>query len=380
MPIDYQKVESPAFVLDMARLRRNLELIAGVQRQAGVSIILALKGFALWRVFPLIGEYLSGATASSLFEARLIHEEMGVKAHTYSPAYLSGDFEDIMRHSSHITFNSLAEYERYRARLAAHPDKLSTGIRVNPEYSDVEVALYNPAAPGSRLGELIDAFDEELPAGVEGLHFHTLCESSSFALEKTIDAFEARFARFFPRLRWVNFGGGHLMTRQGYDLEHLVSVLRRFRRKYPHLEVILEPGSAIAWETGELVATVLDIFHSRGVKTAIVDVSFTAHMPDTLEMPYRPKILGAGDPSPGLPIYRIGGVSCLAGDFMAEYAFERELQPGDRLVFWDMMHYTMVKTTMFNGVRHPHIVLCHEDGRLETVRVFDYEDYKNRLA
>jgi carboxynorspermidine decarboxylase len=379
LPMDISKAPSPAFILEERLLRRNLELISRVQREAGVSIILALKGFSMWRVFPMVGEYLSGATASSLNEARLIYEEMGVKAHTYSPAYLSAEFDNIMNLSSHITFNSIAEYERYRDRLTAFSEYISPGIRVNPEYSEVEVDLYNPASPDSRLGELVEAFDAGLPGGVEGLHFHVLCESDSYALEKVLQAFEERFARFFPSLKWVNFGGGHLMTRQGYDLEHLIGLLKNFREKHG-LEVILEPGSAVAWDTGVLVSTVLDIVDRRGVKTAIVDVSFTAHMPDTLEMPYRPRIAGAGDPAEGKPAYRIGGVSCLAGDYMKEYSFDRELKPGDRIVFQDMIHYTMVKTTMFNGVKHPDICILKENGELEIVREFSYEDYKNRLS
>jgi carboxynorspermidine decarboxylase len=378
--IDYQLVPSPSFVLEEARLRRNLELIAGVQERAGVSIILALKGFAMWRVFPLVGQYLSGATASSLHEARLIYEEMGVKAHTYSPAYLPAEFAEIMRYSSHLTFNSLSQYQRFSEQLREAPHPISAGLRVNPEYSEVEVDLYNPAAKGSRLGEAPDNLAGGLPEGIEGLHFHTLCESSSYDLEKVLAAFEQHYSRFFPQLKWVNFGGGHLMTRQGYDLEHLVGLLRRFREKYG-LEIILEPGSAIAWETGELVATVLDIVENRGVKTAILDVSFTAHMPDTLEMPYRPRIAGASsEPVPGQPAYRIGGVSCLAGDYMAEYSFAQPLQVGDRLVLQDMIHYTMVKTTTFNGVKHPDICLWREDGSLEIVRRFGYEDFKGRLS
>lgn len=378
--IDYQQVPSPSFVLEEARLRRNLELISSVQERAGVSIILALKGFAMWRAFPLVGSYLHGATASSLHEARLIYEEMGVKAHTYSPAYLPAEFAEIMGYSSHITFNSLNQYRRYREQLHSAPHPISAGLRVNPEYSEVEVDLYNPAAKGSRLGEAPDNLAAGLPEGIEGLHFHTLCESTSYDLEKVLAAFEQHFSRFFPQLKWVNFGGGHLMTRQGYDIEHLIGLLQRFRKKYG-LEVILEPGSAIAWETGELVATVLDIIENRGLKTAIIDASFTAHMPDTLEMPYRPRIAGAlAEPAPGKPAYRIGGVSCLAGDYMAEYSFEQPLQVGDRLVFQDMIHYTMVKTTTFNGVKHPDICLWREDGSLEIVRQFGYEDFKGRLS
>ena len=381
MPIDYSKIPSPAYVLEMSLLKHNLELIKSVQDRAGVSIILALKGFAMWRVFPLVAQYLKGATASSLWEAQLIFEEMSKKAHTYSPAYLPEDFADILRYSSHITFNSINQYLQYKDQVSAFPEKVSPGIRVNPEYSEVETDLYNPAAPGSRLGEVIDNFKGQLPKGVEGLHFHTLCESSSFELEEVLAAFESKFSSFFSQLKWVNFGGGHLMTRKDYDTNHLVQLLQDFRRRYPHLEVILEPGSAIAWETGVLVSTVLDIIENRGVKTAILDVSFTAHMPDTLEMPYRPRIVGADrEPVPGKSAYRMGGVSCLAGDYMTEYSFDHELQIGEKIILEDMIHYTMVKTSTFNGVKHPDIDIWHEDGTLEIVREFGYEDYKNRLS
>lgn len=377
--IDHSKIPSPAFVLEEKLLRQNLELIQSVQERAGVSIILALKGFAMWRVFPMVASYLKGATASSLHEARLIFEEMGVRAHTYAPAYLPSEFEEIKRYSSHITFNSLNQYHLYKDRLAGAAHRISPGLRVNPEHSEVEADLYNPAARGSRLGEAPDNLNGGLPEGIEGLHFHTLCESTSYDLEKVLAAFEQHFGRFFPQLKWVNFGGGHLMTRKGYDIDHLVGLLKAFREKYS-LEAILEPGSAIAWETGDLVSTVLDITNNRGVKTAIVDVSFTAHMPDTLEMPYRPRIIGASDPHAGKPTYRIGGVSCLAGDYMEAYSFDKELQVGDLVIFKDMIHYTMVKTTTFNGVKHPSICIWHEDDTLEVVREFGYEDFKRRLS
>lgn len=377
--INYAQAPSPSFLLDESRLRRNLELISSVQERAGVSVILALKGFSMWRVFPLVKQYLKGATASSLHEARLIYEEMGVRAHTYSPAYIPGELEEILKYSSHLTFNSVAEYERHTGYLAKTGHKVSAGLRVNPEYSEVETDLYNPAAPGSRLGIAPDGLDERLPEGVEGLHFHTLCESSSFDLEKVLAAFEHHFGRFFPQLKWVNFGGGHLMTRQGYDIPHLIQLLQKFRER-TGLEVIMEPGSAIAWETGELVTTVLDVVENRGVRTAIIDASFTAHMPDTLEMPYLPKIIGSKPEGEGLYTYRIGGVSCLAGDYKQAYHFDRPLEPGDRLVFWDMIHYTMVKTTTFNGVRHPDICMWREDGELEVVKRFGYEDFKGRLS
>ncbi len=378
MAIPYEEVPSPGYVLDMPRLQRNLELMQRVQRETGVNIILALKGFSMWRVFPFIKQYLAGATASSLAEAQLITDEMGVRAHTYSPAYLPNEFDRIVERSSHLTFNSWTQYEQFQARVAG--GDCSIGIRVNPEYSEVATDLYNPAVPGSRLGVLASQMPDRLPGDVRGLHAHTLCESSANATGNLIGAVEEKFGKYFPHLSWINFGGGHLMTRPGYDLDHLIKVLAAFRQKYPHLDVILEPGSAVAWETGELVSTVLDIVDSGGITTAILDVSFTCHMPDTLEMPYRPTVLGATDPQPGKPTYRLGGVSCLAGDFMTEYSFEKPLQIGDRLVLWDMMHYTMVKTTTFNGVSHPAICIWHESDELEVVREFGYQDFKNRLS
>ena len=379
--MDFKKIPSPSFVLDESRLRRNLELIARVQREAGVQIILAFKGFAMWSAFPVVREYVSGATASSLHEARLCFEEMKTRAHTYAVAYLPREFGKIMGYSSHITFNSQTQYRRFRKKLEAHAEPISPGIRVNPGWSPVGTALYNPASPGSRLGEPVENFKGKLPEGIEGLHFHTLCESTSYDLETTLQHFERQFGVFLPSLKWVNFGGGHLMTREGYDVEHLIAVLRAFRSRWPHLQVILEPGSAFAWDTGVLVSTVLDIVNNRGVKTAILDVSFTAHMPDTLEMPYRPRIQGASEEAAGSKHrYRLGGVSCLSGDFMEEYGFEQPLRVGQRVVFEDMIHYTMVKTSTFNGVTHPNIAIWRPDGRLDVVRRFGYSDYKRRLS
>ena len=383
--MDIKDSPSPAFILNEKLLIKNLELIAKVQKEAGVKIILALKGFAMWSVFPLVKKYLSGATASSLNEAKLIFSEMGCKAHTYAVAYMPDEMEEMMQMSSHLVFNSINQYKRFKNGLSgvsaerANATDISFGIRCNPEFSEVEIELYNPAAPGSRLGEVAENFKNGFPNGIDGLHFHTLCESSSYDLEKTLDAFENKFGHLIPQVKWVNMGGGHLMTKKGYDIAHLIKILKAFKNKW-NVEVILEPGSAIAWETGVLVSTVLDIHESRGIKTAIVDVSFTAHMPDTLEMPYRPQITGATDPTEGKPTYRIGGLSCLAGDYMLEYSFEKELQIGDRIIFEDMMHYTIVKTTMFNGVRHPDICILRENGKLETVRKFDYEDYRNRMS
>lgn len=378
--LDVVQVPSPAFVLEEKLLRRNLELMRCVQEASGARIILALKGFAMWKVFPIVSEYLSGATASSLCEAQLIYEEMGCKAHTYAVAYQPDEFEELLHRSSHLVFNSVAQLERFRAVWERADPRVSIGLRVNPGWSDVAVALYNPAVPDSRLGEPPYRLADGLPDGVEGLHFHVLCESSSHSLEKVLDAFERHYGHLLPRLKWVNMGGGHLMTRKGYDLDHLVALLRRFREKW-EIEVILEPGAAVAWEAGTLVATVLDIHESHGVHTAILDVSFTAHMPDTLEMPYKPRILGASlEPRPGQYACRMGGISCLAGDYMSAYGFDAPLQVGDRIAFEDMIHYTMVKTTMFNGVRHPDIGIWRPEGRFELVRRFRYEDYKHRLS
>ena len=378
--MDYSKIPSPAFVLDEKLLRQNLELINWVQKEAGIEIILAFKGFAMWSAFPLVREYLKGATASSLFEARLCFEEMKTRAHVYSPVYFENEFEELMSYSSHIVFNSINQFQKFYPEIKKADHQISCGIRVNPEFSDVGTDLYNPSAAGSRLGVGSDEFPEELPEGIEGIHFHVLCESDSFSLEKVLENLEAKFRKYLNQVKWVNMGGGHLMTRKGYDHQHLIQLLKNFRQKY-NVKVILEPGSAIAWETGVLVSTVKDIVQHKGIKTAILDVSFTAHMPDTLEMPYRPKIVGATEPNKNsIHLYRLGGVSCLAGDFMEVYDFGHELQVGEKVIFLDMIHYTMVKTTMFNGVNHPAIAIWRENDKLEIVRKFTYEDFKGRLS
>ncbi|MFN5237524.1 MAG: carboxynorspermidine decarboxylase [Bacteroidota bacterium] len=375
------KYPSPCFILEEARLRSNLELIARVQRESGAQIILAFKGFAMWSAFPIVREYVHGATASSLSEARLCFEEMGVKAHTYSVAYLPSEFGKILKLSSHITFNSISQWNKYRNKVMNAPEKVSPGIRVNPGWSPVKTDLYNPASAGSRLGEPVENFKSRFPEGIEGLHFHVLCESNSHDLETTLGYFEKQFAAFLPKLKWVNFGGGHLMTRKGYDADHLIRVIRDFKKRHPNLQVILEPGSAFAWDTGILVATVLDIVNNKGVKTANLDVSFTAHMPDTLEMPYRPGVRDAStDPESAKYRYRLGGISCLSGDFMEEYGFDKPLKVGQQIIFEDMIHYTMVKTTTFNGVSHPSIAILRTDGKLDIIRKFGYKDYRNRLS
>lgn len=379
--IEIHKVPSPCFVMEEELLRKNLLLIKSVKERAGVNIILAFKAFAMWKSFPIIREYVPYSTASSVFEAQLAYEEMGSLAHTFSPAYTPDNFPLFMRYSSHITFNSLSQYERFYPETLKHRKKVSCGIRINPEYSVVETDLYNPATPGSRLGVPASHFGDELPEGVEGLHFHTLCESSSYDLEKTLEQVEKKFGHFLPKIKWLNMGGGHLMTREDYNVEHLINLLLSFKAKYPNLEITMEPGSAFAWQTGILVSTVVDIVDNGGIKTAILDVSFACHMPDCLEMPYKPYIRGAyHEPVEGLPTYRMGGSSCLSGDFVGEWSFDEPLLVGDRIIFEDMIHYTIVKATMFNGISHPAIALWNKYNQLEIYREFDYEDYKNRMS
>ena len=382
-------------------LRRNLSLIREVARESGAEIILAFKAFALWRTFPIFREYIGHTTASSPYEARLALEEFGSPAHTYSPAYTEQDFPTILRCSSHITFNSISQLERFRLMVdeynRQHPDRrVSCGLRVNPEYSEIETALYNPCAPGSRFGVLADdltayssVLQSPLTDFVEGFHCHNHCESSAEALQESLRHLEAKFGQWLPKLRWLNLGGGHLMTRKDYNVELLVRIIRDLRMRYPNLRVILEPGSAFAWQTGPLVSSVVDIVENHGTRTAILDVSFTCHMPDCLEMPYQPVVRGAvslqetdyPDPATRPPhVYRLGGNSCLSGDYMGLWQFDHELQLGEQVIFEDMIHYTTVKTTMFNGIQHPSIVLRHLDGSDELLRRFTYDDYRSRMS
>lgn len=394
MPPIYN-IDTPCYILEEDLLRRNLSLISRVARESGAEIILAFKAFALWRTFPIFREYIAHTTASSPYEARLAMEEFGSPAHTYSPAYTEQDFPTLLACSGHITFNSLSQYQRFYPLVAAynrqHPEKtVSCGLRVNPEYSEIETDLYNPCAPGSRFGVLADSLPQELPPGIEGFHCHNHCESSAEALQESLHHLEEKFGTWLPRLRWLNLGGGHLMTRKDYNVPLLISLLQDFRKRYPNLNIILEPGSAFAWQTGPLVASVVDIVENHGIRTAILDVSFTCHMPDCLEMPYHPAVRGAetlteADATTALPardayLYRLGGNSCLSGDFMGLWQFDHELQIGEQIVFEDMIHYTTVKTTMFNGIQHPAIALLHSDGQLEYLRRFTYEDYRDRMC
>ena len=366
-------------------MRRNLSLIASVAREADVEIILAFKAFALWKTFPIFREYIHATTASSLSEARLAFEEFGEKAHTYSPAYTDAEFDEILKCSSHLTFNSLSQYERFHDRVGGHA---SIGLRVNPEYSEVGTMLYNPCAPGTRFGVAAMKLPSTLPADIEGFHCHCHCESGADVLERTLVHIEEKFSRWFPQLKWLNLGGGHLMTRKDYDVAHLINILRGLHDRYPWLKIILEPGSAFAWQTGPLVSHVVDVVEDKGIRTAILDVSFTCHMPDCLEMPYYPDVRGAEHIAPDnyqLSIvnyqflYRLGGNSCLSGDFMGYWQFDHELQVGEEVIFEDMIHYTTVKTNTFNGITHPAIGMLHTDGKLEILREFGYEDYKSRM-
>lgn len=379
----------PYYLIEESLLRRNLSLIKHVAEESGVEIILAFKAFALWKTFPIFREYIRSTTASSLSEARLAREEFGSPAHTYSPAYTDEEFPEILRCSSHVTFNSLSQFFRFypQVRSVASEHPVSCGLRVNPEYSEIETELYNPCAPGSRFGVLADQLPAELPEGIEGFHCHCHCESSAKSLEHTLVHFEAKFGRWLPRLRWLNLGGGHLMTRQDYDVDLLIHILCGLRQRYPNLQVILEPGSAFAWQTGPLVSQVVDIVENHGIRTAILNVSFTCHMPDCLEMPYQPQVRGAETlPSdvvkyalPGENVYRLGGNSCLSGDYMGCWRFAQPLAVGDEVVFEDMIHYTTVKTNVFNGITHPDLCMLHSDGRKELLRRFTYEDYRARM-
>ena len=375
-------MNTPIYIIEEERLRRNLALISEVTRRTQSEWILAFKAFALWKTFPIFREYINATTASSLSEARLAFEEFGAKAHTYSPAYKDEEFDDIVHCSSHLTFNSLSQYERFHERAG----ECSLGLRVNPEYSEVGTLLYNPCAPGTRFGVTADKLPEQLPKDIRGFHCHCHCESGADVFERTLQHIEAKFSKWFGQLEWINFGGGHLVTRKDYDIELLVRLMQGFHERYPHLKVIFEPGSAFAWQTGPLVASVVDVVEDKGIRTAILDVSFTCHMPDCLEMPYYPDVRGAEhleNEELGMRseewIYRLGGNSCLSGDFMGYWRFDHELEVGEEVIFEDMIHYTTVKTNTFNGITHPSIGMLRCDGKLEILRRFGYEDYRNRM-
>lgn len=376
-------IDTPYYIVYEDRLRANLEKLKRVAEAADVKIIMAFKANALWKTFPVIKEYFHSSTASSLNEMKLSLDYLGHDVHAYCPVYTERTFPEFLKGCSHITFNSLAQYEKFRPQIEASDRKVSVGLRVNPHCSVIETDIYNPCVPGSRFGENPDKLANGLPAGIEGLHFHALCESDSHDLEKVLDAFIEQYGHLLPGLKWLNMGGGHLITRKDYDTEHLIKLMKRLHEQYPNLEIILEPGSAFTWQTGDLVTEVLDVVEDAGIKTAIIDASFACHMPDCLEMPYQPRVEEAigtvADGADSPYRYRLGGNSCLSGDFVGDWCFDRPLKPGDRLTLCDMNHYTTVKTNMFNGIQHPSIWFQPHEGEPVLLRKFTYDDYRDRM-
>lgn len=375
MKIDFNEIKNtPAYVVDKRILESNLKILKRVQEEADCKILAALKGFSMYSLFPLMGQYLSGITSSSLNEARLGSEEMGKEVHIYSPAFREEEFDQLLNYCDHFVFNSFTQYEKYGKRVK---DKsLDCGIRINPEYSEIMTDIYNPCFTHSRLGVIRNNFDESKLAELDGLHFHTMCEQNSDTLERTMEVIENKFGKYIHMMKWINFGGGHHITRKDYDIDKLIKIIKNVKQKY-NVEVYLEPGEAIALNTGFLVAKVLDIVNN-GIDIAILDTSAACHMPDVIEMPYRPEIIGAGLPNESEYNYRLGGLTCLAGDIIGDYSFPHPLKPGDRLVFTDMAHYTMVKNNTFNGVNLPDITIADDNG-ISVVKSFGYEDYKRRL-
>ncbi len=374
MSISTNRLETPYYLLYEDKLRKNLELLKYVKDESGAKILLALKGFAFKAVFDLVGEYLDGCCASGLYEARLSHEYFGKETHTYSPAFKEGEIDEIADLSHHIVFNSFAQWEKFRERVKG---KASCGLRVNPEVSASPVELYNPCSPYSRLGIKREDFQEDKLDGIEGLHFHALCEQGADELELVLKGFKERFGAFLGGIKWVNFGGGHHITKDGYDVDKLIRLIKEFSTKYG-VQVYLEPGEAVGWETGVLVAQVLDIVHN-GIDIAILDTSAEAHMPDTIIMPYKSAVQGAGEPNEKPYTYRLAGNTCLAGDVMGDYSFDEPLKVGDRVIFEDQIHYTIVKNTTFNGIKLPDLAVQREDGNIEVVSRFGYEAYKDRV-
>lgn len=376
--IEFDKVPSPSYVVDERLLKKNLETLNYVQERTGAKILLALKGFSMHSVFPLVSKYLTGVTSSSLFEARLGFEKMGKEVHSYAPAYVDSEFDELMLYTDHIVFNSFAQWDRFKDKVRNADKKIDVGIRINPEYSEIETELYNPCAPYSRFGVTLDNFDADRLDEIDGLHFHTMCEQNSDTLKRTLKVVDEKFGEHIKKVKWLNLGGGHHITRPDYDIETLIECILYLKQKYD-VEVYLEPGEAIALNTGYLVSTVLDVM-KNGMDLAILDTSATCHMPDVLEMPYRPNIIGAGMPGEYEYTYRLGGMTCLSGDVIGDYSFKEPLKPGDKIVFCDMAHYTMVKNHMFNGVNLPSIVSYNDEEGIKVVRQFKFEDYSNRLS
>ncbi|MDR2532904.1 MAG: carboxynorspermidine decarboxylase [Oscillospiraceae bacterium] len=368
-------LKTPCYVIDEAVLIKNLEILRALEKRTGCKVLLAQKAFSMFALYPLIGQYISGTTASGLYEARLGYEEMRDReVHVFSPAYTDEDFAELVKICDCIVFNSCGQWEKFKTQI---PKNISAGLRVNPEISTQNHAIYDPCAPFSRLGATLESIQEKDLTGIEGLHFHTLCEQDSDALEVTLDEFERKFSYLFSQLKWVNLGGGHHITRAGYDIERLVKCIERM--KAYGLEVYIEPGEAVALNAGWLAASVLDVVHN-GMALAILDVSAACHMPDVLEMPYRPQIVGAGEAGEKKHIYRLAGNTCLAGDVIGDYSFDYELKTGDKLLFCDMAIYSMVKNNTFNGMPLPSIAVLRKNGELEIIREFGYGDFKGRLS
>ncbi|MGY5487504.1 carboxynorspermidine decarboxylase [Paenibacillus sp. ALE2] len=379
MNIDITRLPSPCYLVDERLLVKNLEVLNSVQERTGCSILLALKGFSMFSTFPLVGKYLKGVTSSSLFEARLGREKMDKEVHVYAPAYVDSEFDELLEYVDHIVFNSFDQLKRFKSRVqGVTSKKIDIGIRVNPEYSEIETPLYDPCYNNSRMGVTLANFRPEDLDGVDGIHFHTMCEQNSDTLERTIKVVDEKFGPYIKQMKWLNFGGGHHITREDYDLDTLVRCIQYFQDKYG-VQVYLEPGEAIALNTGYLVATVLDTM-KNGMDIAILDTSAECHMPDVLAMPYRPNIIGAGKPGEYAHTYRLGGLTCLAGDVIGDYSFKEPLKPGDKLVFCDMAHYTMVKNHMFNGVNLPAIASYNDEEGIKVIRQFSYEDFSSRLS
>ncbi|MGG7148170.1 carboxynorspermidine decarboxylase [Clostridium butyricum] len=377
--IDIYKLPSPCYIVDERLLKKNLEVLDYVQKESGANIILATKAFSMFSTFPLIGKYLKGVTSSSLFEARLGYEEMGKQVHIFSPAYREDEFEDIMKYSDHIIFNSFNQWKLYRDRVKNYKDKKNQcGIRINPEYSEIETDIYNPCFENSRMGVTLKNFEENDLDGIDGLHFHTMCEQNSDTLARTIKVVDEKFGKYIKNMKWLNFGGGHHITKDDYDLKTLIESVLYMKNKY-NVEIYLEPGEAVALNSGFLVSTVLDITNN-GMDIAILDTSAACHMPDVLEMPYRPNIIGSGKPYEYEYTYRFGGPTCLAGDIIGDYSFKEPLKIGDKLIFCDMAIYSMVKNNTFNGINLPSIVKYSEENGVEIIKEFGYEDFKGRLS
>lgn len=378
MNFDVEDLPSPCFVVDEERLTRNLEILDSVQQRTGCRILLALKGFSMYSTFPLVGKYLKGVTASSLHEARLGYEKMGKEVHAYAPAFVESEFDELLTYVDHIVFNSFTQWKKYKSKVQHVPGKtVECGIRINPEHSEGDVPIYDPCSPFSRLGVPVSQFRPEELDGISGLHFHTLCQKNSDALERTVQAVEEKFGQYLHRMKWLNLGGGHHITRPDYDLDRLVRIIDHLQETYD-LTVYLEPGEAVALHAGFLVATVLDVIEN-GMKIAILDTSAACHMPDVLEMPYRPEVIGAGQPQEKAHTYRFGGLTCLAGDIIGDYSFDEPLHPGDRVVFTDMAIYSMVKTNTFNGVNLPSIARYNPENGVVIEKTFGYEDFISRL-